>query len=83
MENYHELKTVAEIRKVVTPENIDNFIVDFKAFIALGMLVDTIGEITNGDVQQKEPDTFKWIDDGKNNIESHVHVISTPPPAGL
>lgn len=69
-----KLSTIDEIRQVVTPENIDVFIEDFKSFLMLDMFVkgskQPIGNITN----------FTWIDDSKN--EATINFIADEKSIG-
>ena len=77
MDKVQELKTIKDIMKAVNPENLDNFIIDFKAFLALHNFVDAVREATN-EIGIENPDygTFRWIDDGKNDAKITIQVKS-------
>ncbi len=65
-----ELKTLEDVLAAVTPENVDCFLQDFGAWLHITMHVDAMNK-KNGDVrvEQVNRGTFKWIDDGKNDID--------------
>jgi len=71
----HDLRTLEEVLKVVTAENIDGFLTDFRGWLTLNMLVDTAQEVVgveNAEIYMKEKGVFHWIDDGKT--EAHIHI---------
>lgn len=76
---FHSLERVKEIVDIVTPENIDCFIADFKMFLQIQMQIRkfdlskfegfegfSIDELENGKV-------FRWCDDGKPGL-SQVNI---------
>ena len=56
----HKLETVEDIFNVVTPENIDNFLADFRAILLSYMAVKALGG--NKPIPMK--DGMTWTDDG-------------------
>jgi len=71
--NEYKLKTVAEIQEVVTSSNIEGFVKDFHAWLALSVKIKE--EKNKGfDIKHSTPGMFHWIDDGKNDITLRVEV---------
>lgn len=72
----HDIKTLEDILKVVTPENIDNFLTDFRGFLTLNMLVDSTQKIFGEEnIFRKDHNIFHWIDDGKTDAHINIEVI--------
>jgi hypothetical protein len=69
MEKRYELKTLADIHAVITPKNVDIFLKDFEAWIRLSLLIKAVGATV---VEEVNPATFLWIDDGKNDITINI-----------
>jgi hypothetical protein len=72
----HELKTLADILKVITPENLEVFLVDFRMWLTLSMIVDSVNSIEGIEAEKKEPDIMNWIDDGKNDAHIRITVAN-------
>ena len=68
-----KLKTLEDVVNAVNTENVENFLVDFSAWLRLTVMVDA----TDG-VEQPNRGTLNWIDNGKNNVDIKVQV--TPHP---
>ena len=71
----HDLKTLEDVLKVITTENIDNFLIDFRGWLSMNMLVDTIQEVVgekNATVNVTERGVMHWIDDGKTDAKIKV-----------
>lgn len=64
------LKTVKEMLAVLNENNIDNFLVDFKCWLELGIEFKSnmVGIVKFDDSQ------FKWIDDGEHNLTVNVTI---------
>ncbi len=69
MKKEYKIKTLADIRNAVNEKNFQEFILDFTRWLAIGLLIKN----TEG-VEEKDPDTFHWIDDGKNNISIDISI---------
>ena len=66
--NEKKLKSVEDIINVVNENNLDNFIVDFKNYLAMHIVLK-IAKENHKDVDvQVDKTIFQWIDDGKNEI---------------
>lgn len=65
----YNIKTVEDMFKAVTIENVGRFLIDFKAVVANWLLFKAIAE----DKKIKQDDinstSFKWIDDGTDNVK--------------
>lgn len=61
MKNY-KLRTISEIVKVVTKDNIDVFISDFKEFLEFRNNLKDFSKEEG--VELVVPDVFDWTDDG-------------------
>lgn len=72
----HELRTIADIIKVINPENIDNFLIDFKGFLTLNIVVKAAQDLlgNDADVYLKEEGVMQWIDDGKTDATIKLEV---------
>lgn len=71
----HDLKTIEEIIDVITPENLENFLIDFRGFLTLNLTIASVQDIfgkENVKIEREERKVFHWIDDGKT--EAHIHV---------
>ena len=66
----YEINTIEELLAVVTVENMENFIEDFKAFLAVSMLTKTVQDAVGAKGMQTK---FVWIDDGKHDIKIDIH----------
>ncbi|MEK6878915.1 MAG: hypothetical protein AABY22_04870 [Nanoarchaeota archaeon] len=61
-----ELKTIKDILDVVNSDNFENFLIDFRAWLKLHI---EIKKLNNPDmIIRPNKESFKWIDDGKNNM---------------
>lgn len=69
----HEIKTIEDILRVITPENMEAFITDFRMFLTTARLVDAVGDaIGQGQVGKR----FVWVDDGKHDMKSFLKKSS-------
>lgn len=68
----YQLKTLEDVIKAVTPENVDNFLIDFSAWLKLHIATKElrIALASIGRIETKSEMT--WIDDGKN--EKHITI---------
>jgi len=80
MSKKYDLKTIKEIVEVINPKNIDNFVVDFKAFLAMQVVIkeatkNLSDSITIKSLEDSQKNmVFTWIDDGKNDVTVKVHI---------
>ena len=76
----YEIKTLADILKVITAENIDVFLVDFKSWLEFNMLIEVIKKAMEkeGLISLPNHGTMSWIDDGKNNVSIKLEVTTAP-----
>lgn len=77
----YRLVTVADIIDVLTPENIDNFLIDFKSFIkSIPNLCDLAREIAPELRDKKYSElgeaVFNWIDDGKHEESGGLRITN-------
>ena len=72
----HEINTVEDILRVVTPENKEAFIKDFSLWLDTYFAVKGLVEVAGGKAEHAQ---FVWIDDGKHNIK--VTLSPAPPPS--
>ena len=71
----HEIKTIEDIFKVLTPDNFENFLKDFSAFVAFRIeLEKKLDDIGAKQVALQKADTFTWFDDGKNDVSIKVEL---------
>jgi len=69
----YDLKTIKEILDVITPENIEVFKKDFCAFLDYDCEIKkATKEMPN--IEIMPADTFKWIDDGKNDVYMNIKI---------
>ena len=73
MEIKHLIRTLEDIRNVITIENVDCFLKDFETWLRLSLITKDIERDT---VKEVEPTVFKWIDDGKNDIKVNITIKS-------
>jgi hypothetical protein len=70
----HEIKTINDIYRIVTPENTEGFLADFAAWLRIVIAIkQSDPEGTYLDVEK-----FTRIDDGKNDLRG-VHVELSAP----
>lgn len=75
----YRLVTIADIIDVLTSENIDNFLVDFKSFIETTQNLLHIARVLDPELKDKknseigEP-IFNWIDDGKHDQTGGLRI---------
>lgn len=77
MEKKYDLKTIEDIVKVITFENIDNFLIDFRGFLTLNMTIKLAQKIVgkeNVEIKKEHEGIFHWIDDGKTDAHIHIEV---------
>ncbi len=65
----HDIKTINDVYRVVTPETTEAFLADFAAWIRM------VIAMKKADPERRYLDVekFTWIDDGKNELRG-VHV---------
>jgi hypothetical protein len=81
----HRLVKISDIVDVITPDNIDNFLIDFKSFIEttqnLCKIAKTIApelkDLKNSEIGEA---VFNWIDDGKHDQTQGLRI--TDPETG-
>ena len=66
----HKLETLEDVVNAVNTDNVDNFLVDFSAWLRLTVAIDA----TDGLVEQPNRGMLNWVDDGKNNVKITVQV---------
>lgn len=77
----HRLVTVADIIDVLTPENIDNFMIDFKSFIESVQNLCDIARVIDPSMKNKKYSelgeaVFNWIDDGKHESTGGIKITN-------
>lgn len=79
----HELVTVNDFAKVVTPENIDLLVADFKmtleGHLVMQRLADMAAELMGNIPSPIQLPMFIWIDDGKHDYNGIT--LSSPEGA--
>jgi hypothetical protein len=63
------LNTIKEILAVLNEKNVDTFIIDFTNWLKIRVEIKGMEAF----LVDKNPDTFRWIDDGKNNCHITIH----------
>lgn len=71
MAKTHKLKNLNDILKVVTPENLSNFLTDFNRWLAISVIAGRMAG-----VEQKDAGIFNWIDDGKTEAKVTIEIKS-------
>jgi len=66
----YNVKTIEDISKLITLDNADNFIKDFRGLISNLLLIKNIAEQKGFDANEIVMKSFIWIDDGKHKIET-------------
>jgi len=61
----YTFKTIKDITEVITKDNIDNFLVDFKEWLSVAIEFNKIKEFKG--LVKLDTSQFKWQDDGKHN----------------
>ena len=79
MSKEYRLVTVSDIVDVLTPENIDNFLIDFKSFIETAQNLCDIARAIDPAMKDKKYSeigqvVFNWIDDGKHEATGGLRV---------
>ena len=82
MDKRHDIKTLHDILRAVTMDNVDNFLKDFDSFLRIWAgtrgIVEAVGSAV--ELEQVIKDVkFTWIDDGKNDATVNFEVVPTPP----
>lgn len=70
MEKKHEIKTVEDMLKVVTDENLDSFLKDLGGFLRMSLTMKELAEALGESVDT----SFVWIDDGKHDVNIHLGI---------
>lgn len=74
----YKLDTIQDIANMVTPDNIDNFMKDFRAFLLgymTAQIASDIGAESRGEEKTPIPVSgFKWVDDGV--VEAKITISS-------
>jgi hypothetical protein len=68
----YKLKTVEDITNVITKDNLDNFLIDFKSWLSLRIGFKEVKELENA--VQFDNSQFRWIDDNKHNATINIKV---------
>lgn len=81
----YRLVTVADIVDVLTPENIDNFLIDFKSFVQSIQNLCDLARAIDPEMKGKKyselgQPVFNWIDDGKHEQKGGLKI--THPDTG-
>lgn len=74
----HDLKTIADIVRVITPENLDNFLTDLRGFLVMNMTIKSVQDVVgveNVSIQKEHEGVMHWIDDGKTDARITIEVI--------
>jgi len=61
----YTFKTLEDITNVVTKDNIDNFLIDFKEWLSIAIEFNKLKEFKN--LISLDISQFKWQDDGKHD----------------
>jgi hypothetical protein len=73
----HNIKTIADIIKVVNNDNLKNFLQDFQNYLCMHVALKNISE--GGDIEIiQEEQIFSWIDDGKNDADITIEIKTCP-----
>jgi len=68
--NQHEIKTINDIYRAVTPDNMEGFLTDFEMWLRMVIeLKKTDPERTVIDIEK-----FTWMDDGENGKVRGIHI---------
>jgi len=75
----HDLKTIQDIVDVVSEDNIDNFMVDFRGFLDGFIALQNIGKLVldEDDVEidhRVKVGSLIWIDDNENKVSFTLRV---------
>lgn len=75
----YRLVTIADIIDVLTPENIDNFLIDFKSFVETAQNLFKLAALIDPELQGKKNSdigqaVFNWIDDGKHEATGGLRI---------
>lgn len=73
----HDLKTIEDVLKVITTENIDYFLIDFRGFLTLNMTIKTMQELVGNEnisIKKEHEGVFHWIDDGKTGAKINIEI---------
>lgn len=74
MKNRHEIKTIADVMRVVNDENIEDFLKDFEGFLRFSLLTQAVAASVSGEYTS----SFVWIDDGEHNVRI---ILQSEPEA--
>lgn len=68
----YKIETVNDFMQVVTEENLEYLIADFKSTLRTGLemnkLMSLVASTTGQEVEKLSLPCFQWIDDGKHDI---------------
>lgn len=86
--NEHKIKTIQDIVDVVTPENLDNFIIDFKMWLTITLEKKNKKQLHTFKLVDREKvkinitlpvelvtSGFTWIDDGKHEKKEGYKIV--------
>jgi hypothetical protein len=59
-----------DVTNVVTEDNIDNFMIDFKTWLSMAIQFKKIKELKG--LVKLDISKFKWEDDGKHDLGVHI-----------
>lgn len=71
----YKIKTIKDIQKVVTKDNLDNFMIDLKTFLNMSIDFDDLVDLLGAERNTAE---FIWIDDGKNDLKKITIELAKP-----
>lgn len=70
---HHKINTIQDIINIITPENIDSFLIDFRKVLESAIHLKSLGKsiCDAEDIPEWEliSEGFLWIDDGENKIK--------------
>jgi len=71
----HKIYTIKELLEIVNDKNIDNFLVDFSAWLHMNIEMKKFADGMNlPGIEIRHTDYFHWIDDGKHGATITLKV---------
>lgn len=75
----YRLVSIADILDVVTPENLENFLIDFKSYIQTSHALFGMAKLLDADSAKLKnseigESIFNWIDDGKHDATGGLRI---------
>lgn len=71
----YKIETISDIREVITEENIDNFLIDFRNYLKFQVELKKIMNAVSVDISNL-PQGFIWIDDNKHTYSIQINGIN-------